>query len=544
VTKHCYGQRNTFAIQVWFIFTKQSGGLDFGNLVECEAESLITRFFPGLIGLIAVEQDDCKPHLERSLLDTYPLPVLKARWRTPMRMRTQNMNPLFGISAKVISSSLLVVAGLSLISCGQSLSTSPITPETTNIAQIDSSGLPTELATELTAQAATISGQLLYSKTAALPSSAYYSQIFIQPDQRTVVASINTSEGLLVSRFLPNGKLDPSFGTNGSVSFDVAPGFDRPYDVTADNEGRVLIAGTSQLGFFDWDAFVIRLTSRGGRDGSFANNGAFVRRAIPTAPYNIGATTGNVARQIRLVGHKIVVLGTVAAPNTPQPFVWRLNNRGALDTSFAGDGEAVLDPTGSPSSSLFYGLDVRPNGKVVISSTDQDFVDSPDLIPRNHAYIAQLSANGSLDAGFGTAGVAKIVVEANNFNSGSLAVLNNGQVILTGSSDLFRFGATGTLEKTNLGGVAAGAIRGIVPLSDGKILLSGDAGSSVFLARFDKDLNLDTGFATAGYFQNGFGLDAASVSDVCVNGATYSLATGGAIFNPFQDRFVYSIIAR
>jgi uncharacterized delta-60 repeat protein len=466
-----------------------------------------------------------------------------------MRMRTPNMNPFFGISAKVLSSSLLVVAGFSLISCGQSPSASLITPETTNAAQIDSSGLPTELATELTVQAATISGQLLYSKTATLPGSAYYSRMFIQPDQRTIVASINTSEGLLVSRFLPNGKLDPSFGTNGSVSLDVAPGFDAPYDVTADNEGRVLIAGSSQLGFFDWDAFVVRLTPRGGRDGSFANNGAFVRRAIPTAPYNAGAsTTGNIAQKIQTFGNKIVVLGSVAAPYTPQPFVWRLTSRGALDTSFAGDGEAVLDPTGFPSSSLFYGLTVRPNGKTVISSTDFDFVESPDLIPRTHAYIAQLSTNGSLDATFGTAGVAKTIVEANKFDVGSLAVLENGKLVLAAAASsgygLLRFSSTGNLEKSYLNSENAGSIRAVKPLPDGKILISGALGNTAFVARFDKDLNLDTGFAAGGYFRNGFGLEFSSMGDVRVNGGTYSLATAGYSFNPIQEGFVYSIIAR
>jgi uncharacterized delta-60 repeat protein len=520
------------------------------QLLERGATPLMKQLFPGLM---SVWQDRFKQIEKRvSTLNAATHDrSRKAFWRTPMSIHIQKFNPFTGLAAKAICASVLAMAGLSLSSCGQ---TPLATPETISTTQIDSSALPSELTTELTAQAAAISGQLLYSKTATLPGSAYSSRMFIQPDQRTVVASINTSEGLLVSRFLPNGQLDPSFGTNGSVSFDVAPGFDSPSDVITDGEGRVLISGLSALGFFDWDAFVVRLTPRGARDASFANNGAFVRRAVPTATYNAGAsTTGNVAQKIRVAGNKIVVLGSVAAPYTPQPFVWRLTNRGALDTSFAGDGEAVLDPTGFPSSSGFFGLDLRSNGKIMIASTDLDFVDSPDLIPRTHFYVAQLNPNGSLDATFGSAGVARTIVEANKFATGNIALLENGKLIVAGSGasgyGLLRLSASGVLEKSKVNsnvipGGNAGFAKVIRPLSDGKILVSGSENNIGFLARFDKDFNLDTGFATGGYFRGGFGIDFTTVNDVRVNGGTYSLAVSGYSFNPNQESFVYSIIAR
>jgi uncharacterized delta-60 repeat protein len=415
---------------------------------------------------------------------------------------------------------------------------------------------PVDLTT-INSQAAPISGQILLTKTSPLPagSSSTFSQMVIQSNLRTVVANVNGNGGLIVSRFLPNGRPDLGFGTNGSVSFDVQTGNEFPFDVTTDNDGKILIVGVSNQGVSGFDAFVVRITSRGTLDTGFAQNGAFIRRATPTAGYiDPNGTRDSRALKVRTSGEKIVVLGSVADGPNAQPFVWRLTNRGRLDTSFAGDGEAVLDPTGIPTSSL-NGMDVRSNGKVVFAglafpSNEQ----SPNGESTTPLYVIQLGQNGLLDTQFGMAGVSKVLVASNEFYSfpfpNGLVIQDNGSTLVAtaGSSgyQLFRFNQRGTLERTNriFGASVFRSPRVLKPLPNGGALITGFEETSAFVTRAKNDLSLDTSFADGGFFRSFFNSQYIAVNDIALVGNTYALALGGSRFDTGAEDFVFSLIAR
>jgi uncharacterized delta-60 repeat protein len=74
---------------------------------------------------------------------------------------------------------------------------------------------------------------------------------------------------------LDDGTLDGTFGTGGNVVVDLN-GYDTGLDIAVQNDGKVLLSGSSGiLGFLaDRDFMVVRFTDAGVPDATFGTNGA------------------------------------------------------------------------------------------------------------------------------------------------------------------------------------------------------------------------------------------------------------------------------
>jgi uncharacterized delta-60 repeat protein len=78
---------------------------------------------------------------------------------------------------------------------------------------------------------------------------------------------------MLLQRYLPNGTLDNSFGTNGSVIFDSLD-YDVAYDLTIQSDGKLVVAGSVGGPFLDPKAFAVwRYLHNGQADTSWGGNG-------------------------------------------------------------------------------------------------------------------------------------------------------------------------------------------------------------------------------------------------------------------------------
>jgi uncharacterized delta-60 repeat protein len=161
--------------------------------------------------------------------------------------------------------------------------------------------------------------------------------------------------------------------------------------------------------------------------------------------------------------------------------VERFNRDGSLDTTF-GNGGAVITSL-STETTFGTGIAVQSDGKIVaIASTINQSL-QPDSVA-----VVRYNADGTLDTGFGTAGIATIVAVA---TANAVALQSDGKIILAGSGDthqgedflVARFNTDGTLDPgfgqagiatTFFGSNISQQARAIAIQSDGKIVVTGE----------------------------------------------------------------------
>ncbi len=64
---------------------------------------------------------------------------------------------------------------------------------------------------------------------------------------------------LVVLRLKPNGRLDPSFGSGGVVTYDGGNGDDGAFEVALDGSGRPVVVGYTANASGDYDILALRL---------------------------------------------------------------------------------------------------------------------------------------------------------------------------------------------------------------------------------------------------------------------------------------------
>jgi uncharacterized delta-60 repeat protein len=218
-----------------------------------------------------------------------------------------------------------------------------------------------------------------------------------------------------------------------------------------------------------------------------------------------------------------------------------LMSAGDLDTTFAGDGSALLAFPGS----VFVVSDVAvaPDGKVVVSGEKG-----------NHPAVARLNGDGSVDTTFATGGLFEFDSTVTNSleSATALAVQNDGKVVVVGNHAhdfaVARFTPTGALDTSFAStGIAITAIHedasaaelAIQP--DGKIVVVGHDTESEYwglsedvdfaVVRYNADGSPDASFNGDGIATFGFGgLDEAN----CVAIDTF----GTPATNPYYGTIV------
>jgi uncharacterized delta-60 repeat protein len=172
--------------------------------------------------------------------------------------------------------------------------------------------------------------------------------VSIAPDGRIVAAGFvqkggdgQDSSHFAVARYLPDGRLDPSFSRDGRTSVDFGYGNDIAYAVAHQPRGRIVVAGQGTRNRYRTeDDFAFARFRRNGRlDRSFSGDG---RRTV-----NFGGRRFDGAYGLAVRGRSIVATGStvVAAERAPSVAVARLNWRGGLDRAF-GRRHALPSPGG------------------------------------------------------------------------------------------------------------------------------------------------------------------------------------------------------
>ena len=318
-----------------------------------------------------------------------------------------------------------------------------------------------------------------------------------------------------------DGDLDPTFGTGGQVTTDLAHSTDIANAVAVQADGKLVVVGQTYKhnDYTGEDFAVARYNTDGTLDSTFGTRGK-VRTDFP----GLAAVPSSVV--IQSDGKIVVAGGAFPLFTFLGDFkVVRYNPNGSLDTSF-GDGGIVT--TTFPEGSYAFALALQSDGKIIAAGTV--FVDfNPGDMSDTDFALARYNPDGSLDTTFGNGGTVTTDFFGNEDDVFSVLIQPDGKIIAVGSANspvnyydfaAARYLANGTLDSTfGTGGKVStdfgdhnfDQARSAALQSDGRIVAAGFAISqnglsqNFAVARYTSNGVLDTTFSRDGITQIDFG---------------------------------------
>ncbi|MEM9986415.1 MAG: T9SS type A sorting domain-containing protein, partial [Bacteroidota bacterium] len=316
----------------------------------------------------------------------------------------------------------------------------------------------------------------------------------------------------VISRFLPDGSPDSSFGFRGTTYRDLGSGNSFFHYVKELSDQRIFAAGR----FENASGFLAaRYLPDGQPDSSFGDDGLVNYRAdcFSCATMATAATVDDQGRYL-MAGSATYGLGNVFRDAT----LTRLNFDGSLDTTFNFDG--IVRVTLGLRHDSFEDVAVLPDGSIVACG-GYEYLDNQGVGAA--MVVMKFQQDGRLFSSF--ADTASYTLDLDDIAGNFLQVepLVDGTILLayqtqgTTDGDSRRvglvklqangepnasFGTQGRIELDFPGGQNY-RFNGLNLLPDGKILLSGKLKSSqgdfTFLARLESDGQIDVSFANQGF---------------------------------------------
>ena len=304
-----------------------------------------------------------------------------------------------------------------------------------------------------------------------------------------------------LARYTLSGKLDRTFGRNGTVLTSFRPQASSSVRTVAiAPDGKIVAVGSEGWGggcnCLSFHIVLARYGPGGKLDPSFGRGGKVVT--------GFGARhRGQAEAAVVQPDGKIVVAGDDFGALTDLG-VARYNDDGSLDRSF-GTGGRVVTKVGE-SSAYVEGVVVQADGKIVVGGRAA-------VGPSGGTALVRYRADGALDPTFGHGGIALTKAGVPY----ALAIQRDHKLVTAG--DPFRaarFLEDGSLDESfGKNGKARTAFQGlasadaVVVRADGKIAVAGTVGSSPFrdfaLARYTSDGRLDGSFGHGGKVLTDFG---------------------------------------
>jgi uncharacterized delta-60 repeat protein len=347
-------------------------------------------------------------------------------------------------------------------------------------------------------------GKVVYDKD----NIDLYQDVKVQPDGKIIAAGTymtpTYSAGIEVTRYMPDGTFDPTFGTGGHYDY-FGMTESGAYKCLIDTNGKILICGYT-TDYTLWTMLLIRLNADGTPDPSFGANG------IVTQDIGNGEDVA-YAMALQEDG-KILVAGYSQDLNyLNAPVVVRFTDAGLLDNTFGTGGVATVPVTESDND--FSAVSVQPDGKIMAAGHISNGLSWFSLL------VARFDQDGILDPGYGTNGVVNLNLGNVDDEFYDMQLTENKEAILTGftvtQGDLYyhlllmKFDSTGQPVTTfgNNGIVISGDVPytfgdALVLQTDGKILVAGCTGELLpsnndwALWRFNQDGSPDPDFGTNG----------------------------------------------
>lgn len=211
-----------------------------------------------------------------------------------------------------------------------------------------------------------------------------YANAMVLEDDGKITLAGHTNLGgsgtsVCLTRFLPDGTVDPSFGTGGLTTTDIGTDYDYCYALATNASGKYAVTGNS------WEKlYVAQYTTNGVIDNTFGTGGI----TIITPPGGFSYSGYDIEYQS---DGKIVVTGSYGENGNINVFVARFNADGSLDNTFSVDGIVDTDFFNN-SPERAYAINLYSDGKILVAGyTGTDIL----LIRYNSDGTLDLTFNGS-----------------------------------------------------------------------------------------------------------------------------------------------------
>jgi uncharacterized delta-60 repeat protein len=309
------------------------------------------------------------------------------------------------------------------------------------------------------------------------------------------------AERFAAARLLPDGHLDPNFGSGGATRTNFGSSDNSLVsDLAIQKDGKIIVAGN--LGNSDFA--LARYNSDGSLDATFGSAGKV------TTDFGASDTVSAIALQS---DGKIVVAGSIQYSGSDTDFALaRYNADGSLDPTFGSGGKVITSFSNTHDAA--FGVALQNDGKIVVAGYAGDATSFA---------LARYGSDGSLDPTFGSGGRAVIHVGDFLAAANAVALQADNKIVIAGTAVnvntsydfmLVRCNTDGSLDTSfGSGGKVAtdffnseDLATDLVVQSDGAIIVSGntktgpsfDATYDFALARYRSDGSLDTNFGSGG----------------------------------------------
>jgi uncharacterized delta-60 repeat protein len=291
--------------------------------------------------------------------------------------------------------------------------------------------------------------------TTLIGGADYYESVVVRPDGKIDVAAVeydfNTGlSNILLVQYNPDGSLDQSFGSGGSVltslpdgqSFTVGGAFIQ-VGLTIGPHGRIIVVGGAFGGTGTGGLVVAEYDRDGNLIPNFGSGGLVITPSFSDASGNSFSNPSGNAVTVDGRG-RIVVAGAATNSSTgfPAALLARYNADGTLDQRFGFQGAVTSVFEGPPNNDYVpagtsaNAVAIRPDGRIVVSGNAQSPPrgDSPGI---SYA-VEQYKPDGSPDQDFGSHAIALFSNSFgffSTFNATSMVLQPNGDVIVAGTTN-------------------------------------------------------------------------------------------------------------
>ena len=340
-----------------------------------------------------------------------------------------------------------------------------------------------------------------------------------QTDRKTVAAGYTTTltggVDMLVARYNIDGSLDGGFGGGDGIAVieSQLAAQDQANAVAIQSDGKIVVAGFTDVGGANHDAMIARFNVDGTPDGGFGTGGVTVSD-LSVAWNEINAIA------IQPTG-EIVAAGFRTIGSDRQAIIGRYTSAGSPDNTFDTDGLATLGLPG-----FFDYADavaVQGDGKIVIAGTGAES-------GNRNVYLARVDSGGTLDNGFSGDGRLTFPIGTGTDVARGLALDSDGRAVITGTTttsddeDFFvariddtdgeldtAFGGGDGIVTTEFENDADEESYDLLVMPDGRIVAGGfttyGTDRDFALARYNTDGSPDTTFDTDGKGSTPMGSD-------------------------------------
>lgn len=305
--------------------------------------------------------------------------------------------------------------------------------------------------------------------------------------------STASSQNIAIQRYLPDGTLDTTFGTNGVSDLFVAAGA-TPLAVAIQDDDRIVVVGFVDVGN-EKDVMVVRLTADGSADTTFNANGRLFWDD-PTVPIS-----NDIANDVAILPDgNIAISGNTIGCNClgwEDGIVGRILPDGTPDPTFGSNGFATIDTTDSAGNTI-EAFAVQADGKIVVTGQTSRYIDQ---VVHDYLYIGRITTSGILDNTFSSDGLLAfddesvgrdIVVQADGkIVFGGLNLV--GRVLSNGSLDT-TFAGDGLIDTTEI----PDNVQTLLLREDGHIFALGRLNSLPRLVLIDSDGTINPHFGVTG----------------------------------------------